>query len=238
VQLGLIFWLGSTAPIRPRPPAAGLTLHLAGRASPELRALNDPTLFTLPHAQGSSGPASFRMPRPEFPPFEWAAPTNRLALAADQLGTVFARLVTTSDFNPLDLRVQPEAAATLPNLPRLALEADRSVLQLEGGLAQRRLLAPLELKSQPNPDILTNSIVQVVVGDDGRPVSVILLSGSGSPKADQSALKQAWAARFEPLGHNPAETVLNPTARLSWGRMIFRWHTVPVPPASAPAAGP
>jgi len=51
VQLSLIFWLGTRAPILSHPAAAALTLHLATPASAELRALYDPTLFTLPHAQ-------------------------------------------------------------------------------------------------------------------------------------------------------------------------------------------
>ena len=238
VQLGLIFWLGSTAPIHPRATAAALTFHLPGQAFAEQRALNDPTLFTLPHPQGFSGPVWRRMPRPEFRPFEWSAPTNRLPLASDRLGTVFSQLVETSEFNALQLPAPPEAAPTLPDLPPLAILADQSVLQLEDGLAQRRLLAPLQLKSCTNTDILANSVVRVAVDAGGRPVSVTLLSSSGLAAADQYALDQAWAARFEPASPNPAETVLKPTARLSWGRIIFRWHTVPMPPVSAPAASP
>jgi TonB family protein len=238
VQLGLIFWLGSTVPIHPRQAAPAPTLHLAGQAFAELRALNDPTLFTLPHPQGFSGSVWQRMPRPEFRPFEWSAPTNRLPLAIERLGTVFSQLVETSEFNALQLPAQPEAAPTLPDLPPLASLAGQSVLQLEDGLAQRHLLAPLQLKSCTNTDILANSVVRVVVDAGGRPVSVTLLSSSDSPAADQYALDQAWAARFEPLSRNPAETVPKPTAQLSWGRMIFRWHTVPMPPTSAPAASP
>ena len=238
VQLGVIFWLGSATPIRQRRPAAALTLHLAGQGSTELQALNDPTLFTLPHLQGFSGLVGRSMPRPEFRPFEWSAPTNRLPLTIDPLGTLFTRLVETSEFHPLRLPAQIEAAPTLPDLPPLSVSADQSVLQLEDNLAQRHLLAPLQLRSFTNTDILASSVVQVGVDAGGRAVSVTLLSSSGSPEADQLALNQAWTARFEPLSRSPAETVLKPTAHLSWGRMIFRWHTVPKPPASAPAANP
>ena len=42
VQLALIFWLGETSPVRPRPPAPGLTLKLAGSASADLLALAIP----------------------------------------------------------------------------------------------------------------------------------------------------------------------------------------------------
>jgi hypothetical protein len=196
-------------------------------------------LFTLPHPQGFSGPVWQGVSRPEFRPFEWSAPTYRLPLAGDRIGALFTRLVETNDSGVLQLLAQPEADPTLPDLPPLALLNDQSVLQLEDDLAQRRLLTPLQLKSWPNPDLLTNSIVQVVVDAAGRPLSPpTLLSSSGSATADQYALDQAKGARFEPVSPNPAETNPNPTAHLSWGKMIFRWHTIPTPPASAPGLSP
>ena len=238
VQLGLIFWLGSRTPILPRLHTGALTLHVGGLVPAELQALDDPTLFTLPHGQGFSGPVWRSMPRPEFHPFEWSAPTDRLPLTSDRLGVGFNRLLETSEVPALQLPAQPESAPTLPNVPPLAVLADHSVLQLEDGLAQRRLLTPLELKSWQNPDILHTSVVRVGVDAGGRPVLVTLLSSSGLAAADQFALGQAWAARFEPLSGKPAEAALKPTAQLSWGRMVFRWHTVPTPPASGPAANP
>src|ERR1039458_8660334 len=50
---------------RIQPAAPAFTLKLAGSASAELLALNDPTLFALPHRQGSDGLAPQRTPRPE-----------------------------------------------------------------------------------------------------------------------------------------------------------------------------
>jgi hypothetical protein len=238
VQLGLIFWLGTRAPMLPLPAAAALTLHLAAPASAELRALYDPTLFTLPHAQGFSGTVWQRVPRPEFRPFEWSAPPNRLPLAVDRIGAIFTRLVETNYSSALQLPARPEASPTLPNLPPLSMLRARSVVELEDGLAERNLLTPLQLKSWSSLDILTNSVVRVVADAEGRPVSVTLLSGSGSADADQYALDQAEAARFKPASRTPAETSPNSAAPLSWGKMIFRWHTVPKPPPSAPAPGP
>ena len=240
VQLGLIFWLGSA---HADSPAPGLRrpspFILPTPASAELRALYDPTLFTLPHPQGFSGPVWQKVPATGIPPLRMGRlqPTTfpcRLTGSAP----AFTRLVETNQFGALQLLAQPEADPTLPDLPPLALLQDQSVLQLEDGLAQRRLLTPLQLKSWSNPDILTNSVVQVVVDAEGRPVSVTLLSGSGSTAADQYALDQAKRARFEPVSPGPAETGPNPTAHLSWGKMMFRWHTVPTPPASAPAPSP
>jgi len=70
------------------------------------------------------------------------------------------------------------------------------------------------------------------------PRSVTLLSGSGSPEADQHALQQAKTARFEPLSRNPAGPTPDPATQLSWGRLIFLWHTLPLPPTNTPAASP
>jgi TonB family protein len=120
----------------------------------------------------------------------------------------------------------------------MVISAEQSTLLLEGDLARRRLITPLTLRSWPNPDILTNTVVRIAVDAEGRPVSPTLLSGSGSSEADQYALEQARAARFEPVRRNPAETAPRSTTPLSWGRLVFRWQTLPPPPPDTPAASP
>ena len=237
-QLGLIFWLGNPSSIRPRPAATAFTLKLAGSDSAELLAINDPTLFALPHRQGVVGPASLVTPRPESPSFQWPEPTNPLLLSVGQLGTVFNRFIETNEFTSLQLPSNPKPSLTVPYSPPLAVSAEQSTLRLEGDLAQRRLVAPPPLRSWENPDILGNSVVRIAVDADGRPVSPALISSCGSREADQYALEQAKAARFQPLRRDPADTARNPTAELSWGRMVFRWHTVPPPSTNAPAANP
>lgn len=238
VQLGLIFWLGDTGPIRPRPAAPAFTFKLAGSASGELLALNDPTLFALPHRQGSAGPASQRTPRPEVHSFQWPEPTNSLLMAVGQLGAVFSRFIETNEFDSPQLPANLKPTLTLPYLPPLAVSAEQSTLLLEWDLAQRRLLTPLSLRSWPNPDILTNSVVRIAIDAEGRPVSPTLLSGSGSGEADHYALELARAARFEPVRRNPADTALKPAEDLSLVRMVFRWHTLPPPPTNTPATSP
>jgi TonB family protein len=238
VQLALIFWLGETSLVRPRPTAPALTLKLAGSASAELLALHDPTLFALPRQKGMPVPTSLRTPRPEFHSFAWPELTNHPHLAIDQLGAAFNGFVETNSFDPLPLTAKLLPELTLPEPPALAISAPRSTLRLEWDQAPRRLLTPLELLAQEYPEILTNSVVQIVVDTEGRPVSATLLSGSGSKAADQQALEEANAARFEPLSHNSAGAARSPAASLSWGRMIFHWHTLPLPLTNAPAVSP
>ena len=238
-QLGLIFWLGNTVPIHPRPAAPGLAFRLAGSDSAELLALNDPTLFALPHRQGSAGPASLGTPRTESPSFQWPEPANSLFLAVDELGASFNRFIQTNAFDSIQLPANPEPSLTLPDRSPAAVPPEPSTLRLEGNLARRRLITPLALRSQSNSNILANSVVQIVVDAEGRPVSPpALLSGSGDAKADQYALEQARAVRFEALRRNPADAAPNPAADLSWGRLVFRWHTLPKPPPDTPPANP
>ena len=103
-QLGLIFWLGDTVPIRPRPAAPAFTFKLAGGASDELLAFNDPTLFALPHRSGAVGTASPRTPQPEVHSFQWSEPTNSLFPPVDQLGAVFRRFIETNAFDAVKAR--------------------------------------------------------------------------------------------------------------------------------------
>jgi len=238
LQVVLLFWLGDYSPILPRPAARRLRFKLAGSASAELLSLRDPTLFALPHPQRAPTPAWLSTPAPEYHPFAWPEPTNYMLLATDQLGSSFNRFVETNNFSSLPPPAKPLAVLTIPQLAAPPLSAEHSTVRFEWDQAHRRLLTPLDLRSWESPDILTNSVVQIVVGADGTPVSATLLSGSGSRAADQQALAQANAMRFEPLGHDAPGITPNPAAQLSWGRMIFRWHTVPPSPTNAPKAKP
>lgn len=238
VQLALVFWLGSTAPIHPRPVSSNLTFRFAGTGAAELLAVTDPTLFALPHRQNRVMPARAASPRPAHQFSPWPTRTNQLLPVLGQANTVFNPLVETNDFTALQLPVRPRSLPTIPNLPPPVTLAGQSELHLEGNLAGRRLIAPLELKSWPYPDILASSVVEVLVDAEGRPVLSRLISSSGLPAADQHALEQAKAARFEPADRSPSGADSNETARLSSGRMTFRWYTVPSPPAGSPSTTP
>jgi TonB family protein len=159
------------------------------------------------------------------------------------LGVFFARFMETNRFAPFQPALKPPVELTVPELaPETAPAAD-SELRIEGDLARRRLLNPMVLPLQPSPnilttDILTNSVVQVVVDAAGRVFSCTLPASSGSTNADRCALDLARNARFEPLARDGASGAANPAAGLSWGRMIFEWRTTPLPTTPAPAAAP
>jgi TonB family protein len=238
VQLALIFWLGDISLPQPRPAARAFTLGLVARSSAQSLALHDPTLFVLPHPQGFAGPALPEPPRQEFHAFAWPEPVNHLRPPADQPVSAFNRFVQTNDFNPRLPSPAPEPRLTVPNLPALAIAARHSSLRLEGALAHRRLATSLHLLSWTNPVILTNSVVRVAVDAEGTARSWTLLSGSGYPLADEYAVEQAKTARFEPLIRGPGRAAADPAAQLSWGRMVFEWHTVAPQPTNSRVVSP
>ena len=236
-QVGLIFWLGERGPVRSRPPGPTPALRLAGGISAEMLALQDPTLFALPHPQGFSGPAWLNVSSVPVRPPDWWEEPRTLPLSVTRLGAPVRQQAETNRFAPLELPPALEPGWALPDPPPLPLSPDQSRLRIEGDLARYRLLTMnLDLPSWQYNDVLTNTGVEMVVDAEGRPCAVTLLVPSGYPKADDHALAQARTARFDipgaagPQGAPPSM----PTARLVRGLLFFDWHTVPLPPTNAP----
>ena len=132
---------------------------------------------------------------------------------------------------PLDFKPTPELSA--PSLQIEPALPQNSTLQIEGGLAQRRLIGEINLPSLPYNDVIAPSIVQVLVDAAGDVVSAVLLPSENNLEAashydvaDQRALEIARSARFAPAKN------------LIIGQMIFNWHTVPSTTTNAPAASP
>jgi len=236
-QLGLIVWLSDKTPDLAAPAPAAPIVHLAGPAASEWLALNDPTLFALPHRYGFSGLAWLGATDSPSSYFTWSEPQSWLLLEPPQFGPIFGRLRETNDSDLPASLTRPEPELTMAEGPVLAVAPDKSVLRLEGGLAQRRLLSPINPPLQPSSDLLTNTEVRLVVDTAGRVVSVpVLLTKSGKPEADDWALRKATAARFEPVGPNgPArDKKAGIPEQLTWGIMVFEWRTIPMPNTNAP----
>jgi hypothetical protein len=229
-QLAIIFWLGARGPIYANGAAAVPGLRIAGPAWHELLALKDPTLFALPHQQGFAGTAWLTVTNFGAEPYLWSEPPRWLTLPLDDLGAVFRHYIATNQFGPPEApaRLQPEfvspEVSSGGDLPR------ESRLHLTGGLTLAR---PVVLASWTNSEMLTNSVVQVLVGSEGRPESITLLSGSGLKEADQTALQEAIRARFQRVSV-PAATATDRAGGLKWGQMVFEWHTVPPLPTASP----
>jgi hypothetical protein len=225
-HVALIFLVGEKKEIVPRAVTKVSTLTLANN-SDELLALNDPTLFALPHQRDFASAAWLKMPNVKQPSFRWTEPPHPLPLAADNLGIAFGQFMQTNFFanQPLDFKPTPELSTpTLPVEPALV---QNSTMQIEGELAQRQLPSEISLTNWPYADVIAPSKIQILVGTDGNVVSTVLLPPDNGftttdyyDAANQRALEIARTLRFTPSS-SPA-----------YGRIIFNWHTVP--PTASP----
>ena len=226
-QLALIYWLGGPQRVRAPRHESSPVLQLAGPTSSGLLAFSDPTLFALPHQEGFSGLAWLTITDPDLHPFRWDEAPSFLALNPASLGQAFRSYMASNQPGSLPEMPQPEFKFKIPEVLASTPLVTASMLRLSGDLANRHLLVAPGLPSWPSAEILSNSVVQLLVGADGRPISATLLKpGSAPTEADQFALSSAAKVRFESInGADP----LNPLAAIALGQMIFEWQTVPLP---------
>jgi hypothetical protein len=221
-HVALLFVFGGRKQIVPRAVINVPTLELADDSS-EWLALNDPTLFALPHQKDFASAIGLQTAALTQPSFRWTEPLRWLPLSADELGLAFNQFMQTNHFASFELQLEPPLKLSAPGLPIEPALAQNSTLRVEGELAQRQLPSQINLTNWPYANVIAPSVVQVLVDAAGNVVSIVLLppdSGFAAAdqyeKADQRALELARAARFAP------------SSRLTVGRMIFNWHTVPM----------
>ena len=230
-QVGCVFWLASRKPNNPLPPAPGPMLYLAADQTSDLPGVSDPTLFVLPNVHGFSGPAWLQFPAGDYALEPWTEPPRPLELDVRQLGAPLREFVQTNEPRPFEMALMPEPQLEAPGY--LPLEEAPSSFTIEGGLADRPLLTPFELKSWPAADILTNTEVQIAVDAAGRVFSAALIARCASAEANTNALNLARSARFKPLRWTGAQPP-SPD-QLSWGKIVFRWQTTALPAVSGSA---
>jgi TonB family protein len=224
LQVGLLFCLGDAKPKPLGSPGPASILRMAGGGAGELLALMDPTLFALPHRQNFSGPGWLLVQPQQFEPYVWSNPPGWLELTVAGLGEPFQRFIATNVFDAARVLPESQPELTWPVVTRAHFLPTHSTFRLTDDLAQRRTLSSLELPSQANAELLTNSVVRLVVDPAGMPITQTLLISSGSKEADQYALEQARTVRFEPA-NKPGK--YSAAGGLSWGELIFEWHTIP-----------
>jgi hypothetical protein len=238
-QLIFIFWLGDYSAPKPRGAALAPVIEVSGQSSWELLALNDPTLFALPHRQGFAGAAWMAASRPPEPPADRPEEPFWLPLSTRGLGQDVSHFLGQRATNPPLPLLEPRPAFVRPPLPPGPAVQSRSSVRFEGALAARALLNnTAELPAWPNEELLTNTVVALAITAGGDPFSATLLSSSGSKEADQRALREAHAIRFQAAEDLAPGQPGNIVSNLAWGKMIFEWRTVPaqttnVPPAAA-----
>jgi TonB family protein len=194
--------------------------HLA-----ESMAIQDPTTFALVNPHGFSGEAWLNIPPFEHRLADWMSPPYWLKPTTDGLGAAFSQFVSSNTVSALALAEGAMPPAFL--LPLVSsLLPTQSTLRVEGDLAHRPLMSPIKLTGVRHHDLLSNSVVRVMVNRSGRVLSHALLASSGSADADQLALDLSRTARFN---HSPNDTgsVRDPSG-LAWGKLIFKWVTLPI----------
>jgi hypothetical protein len=222
-QVVLIFVFGEKK-IKPARTISNVPQLQLVDSSSELVALDDPSLFALPNPKDFASVIWLKMPGAKPPSFRWTEPPRWLPLAAENLGGTFAQFMATNRFAGFQMNFKPEPQSAGPLSPVESALPKNSAAQISGDLAQRQLLRPLNLPSLPYNDVIAPSIVQVLVDAAGNVVSAVLLPSENSFEAasrldiaDERALELARAARFAPA------------PRLTVGKIIFNWHTVPLP---------
>jgi hypothetical protein len=203
-------------------------LTLADNSS-ELIALDDPTLFALPHGNDF---AAFDVLASNRPAFRWTGPHGELASpAAENLGAVFNRFMETNQFAGFQPDFKPEPELSEPGLPfaTVSVLPQSSTLRITGDLAQRRLRDEIPIPSLPWNGVLAPSRVQVLVDAAGDVISEVLLPPSAMQETtvrpavgDKKALQIARALRF------------SPATLPTFGELVFDWLTVPLAATNAP----
>ncbi|HTX21348.1 MAG TPA: hypothetical protein VMD27_05780 [Candidatus Aquilonibacter sp.] len=231
-HVALIFLFGSKKPIAPRAVANVPALKFADDSG-NLPALNNPALFALPNPEGFAAAVWQKTPAVEQPSFRWSEPPRSLPLPADSLGTTLSQFVQLNFVAGIPPDFKPPARLSVPALPVEPAFAQNSTLQIEGGLARRKLLSEINLPSLPNNDVIAPTVVRVLVDAAGSVVSAVVLPPESSLEAagrydpaDQHALELARQLRFAPA------------SQLTFGIIIFNWHTVPLAATNAAASPP
>src|SRR5579862_1640649 len=239
LQIAALFWLGNPPPpIEPVHATAAPKFSMVTNRWDELLALQDPTLFVLPHRNNFSGAGWLKIPRHDFQPTNSSEPKLLLALLPEQLGSTFAAFMQTNP--PPSIQMDLTAGLgfidqqSLPPLPSLA---SASSVRVEGDLAKRRLLEPLQLPPQASPDVLKKTEVQLFVDALGNVFSPVIVESSGNADVDASVLTNfAKNARFEPIKAGARGAPSSET--MTFGKLIFEWQTVPPTQTNAPASNP
>lgn len=200
--------------------------------------LGSPTVFALPSPEGFSGEAWLRYRTPTTKPQPIEDVPTWFEMETNSFGNLFLGFLTKQA--PAPMRVADLQVVWRDNFPIDPVPDRRSELRLEGDLISRRLLTPPALPTWPHTDVAAESHVQVLVDSEGRVLSAALLESQGRlsstslamssrvPAADAYALEFARAARFEPLSSERPRGVLENDPRLSSGRLIFQWTTIPI----------
>ncbi|MEO6182375.1 MAG: hypothetical protein ABIP71_04635 [Verrucomicrobiota bacterium] len=223
-QLLLIYFLSSRKNYSsPEPPLTRTMFQMVSGQSTEEKLLesvlgSDPTLFAMANPQGFSGAAWLNRTPRRYELSEKGETPFWLSLNSGHLGIAISQFVRSAVVAPISFErdSQPQIQITELSDPTVTTRSN-SQFHIEESLATRLSTLP-QLKSWTINEILSNTVAQVTVDQDGLVILALLLAKSGSSEADRSAMEIARRLPFLPVR----------TGGLASGKLIFKWHTVPV----------
>lgn len=220
--IGLTRWPSLPAPVL-TPHAQVRLSNGAVAVSPEADALlPDPLLFVRDDPHGFSGAVARSLPRSDYEVAELTETPHWLALdpAVRRVGQP-PRRADPPAYRPSAIALAVPVGDAIAPL----LEATSQV-SVRGGLARRPLTEPLNPPLMKSADVLQASVVEVGVTGAGDVLMARLVSSSGLPMADETALDLARRARFTPLNGDRRDPALA-TTDAEWGELAFIWRTEP-----------
>ena len=227
-HLALIFLFGTKKNFTPRPVTNVPQIQLAN-AGDEWIGLNNPALFALPNARDLSAAVWQKNPVLAPPSFRYREAPRWLPLAPENLGAAFSQFMQTNRFGNFTPDFKPPPQFAVLTLGVDSALPQRTVLEISGALAARKLLSAPALPTLALNDVIAPSKVQVLVDQHGHVHSAVLLPLENSLEAaghaergDTNAVAIARGLRFAPA---PQPTI---------GELIFRWQTVPFPTTNPP----
>lgn len=230
LQTALIFWASDRKWVAAKIPDRMPAFQLGEPRAPELAAVQDPTLFVLPHAQCFSGEAWMKTVPLDFQPTTWSEtePLRWLAVP-EKFHDALTEYIEAHPAASFPIALMPEPTLTLPAITPTPLVWRPSLMRIEGEAAKRQLLNPPPLPL--TQEAVTNTVIEVLVDSEGNTFSPLVVARSGSTNnLDELALRIARSSRFqslEPVGPGRRENSESP---LTPCILIFEWQ--PQPPTN------
>ncbi len=241
-QAAVLHWGVTQVPaVRPAPLSTVRYSLDTGRDPVRLagvEGLSSPTLFALPDFNGFSGDAWLKYQPPVPTESTTEEPPTWLAFDTAKLGTTLSAF--TASVEPAPSRIVDLPPGWVDNFPVSVVPPARSRLVVEGEIA-RRLKRPLPpLPGWPAADLIAPTEVQVLINEQGRVLSAILLEGdysavvpgvlpaARSVEADRFALEYVRDLAFSslPLPYPTTATAESGAGGARAGKVTFLWTSL------------
>jgi hypothetical protein len=200
-----------------------VTTEMSGKEIFDSMLAGDPTLFVLPGLKDFSGEAWLKNKSADYAPPIWDEPPNLLPLDVESLGKAFVAHVRSNQSAGIQIAEQvfPKSERTGPPIRIEKLSSFR----LEGDLVKRELTVHPKIPAMSHTEPVAETVVQIAVNGAGEVVATRLLSPRNGepgslPLATEKALEISRSLRFRPVSRG--------TPALDWGKISFRWQTLPV----------